>query len=245
MYLDEKGLIVQENGDGGDTLQRTGFWWEGISLSHQSFFNYNPIPKMANPVPACEILSKSFIPKSWVRYWKEPYNDPKDTSRDQLVSIIRMAGYRDYRTILQCLIDGVILNWSRYPNGDIAFLQDYGRFIRSFKAWWLWPFLWISDIFILINSFIRIYQGRDFNNVGDDVNHIGDLAQAQKILPTPISFIARKIYKWFRPCFVDDPSGVARTKGLGAAWALSWYFRSASGANTEFIALWTPLVQKF
>jgi hypothetical protein len=224
MYLDSKGLIVQSSGDGGDTLQREGFWYEGTFLN----------PAYQNPlglIPYIWALSALITPKGFVRNWQSPYNDPADTSRDQLVSNIRAMGYNRYIGDLHFILTGILKNWSRFPNGDIAFINDYGRFIRAFKAWYLYPLLFLCDIPIVVNSIIRCIAGCDPNNVGNDVNHIGDLAQCQKVYPTPVSFLARKLYKWFR--------------SNGAQYALAWYFRAASGGNPEFAALWAPIVSMF
>lgn len=232
MNLDSKGLIVQVSGDGGDTLQREGFWFEGIFLNPEH--QYSIIQGMA---PYITALTRLDTPQGFVRNPTLPYNDPSDTSRDQLVSNIRACGYYKYTQYLKFIFWSCAKNFSRYPNGDIAFLQDYGRFIRAFKLWFLYPLLPGCDIFILINSIIRCIQGRDLNNVGDDINHIGDLAQAQEIYPTPVSWLARKIYKWLRPSFTPHVSG--------PQYALNWYFRAASGGNPEFASLWSSIVMKF
>jgi hypothetical protein len=265
MYLDSKGLIVQQNGDGGDTLQREGFWFEGVT------FNFTPLPQgMAPYTNALKILS---TPSGFVRSWQTPYNNPSDTSRDQLVSNIRSLGYLKstldnlHYTFLNQIFLGVIKNFSRFPNGDIAFINDYGRFIRAFKSWYLFPLLLIFDLPLLINALLICFwltrtpsrwqvwlaskaswlfwltnqyppnaEGVSQSpygptNTSNDINFIGDLTQAQKIYPTPISFIARKIYRYFRP--------------YGAPFALASYFSVASGGNIQFALLWKPIVEKF
>jgi hypothetical protein len=233
MYLDAKGLIVQQNGDGGDTLQREGFWYEGIYLVPRM-----PVIMTPNLAPYNNAITILWTVNGFERSWQVPYNDPSDCSRDQLVSNIRAMGYFDYKGPLDYILTGVIKNFSRFPNGDICFINDYGRFIRAFKSWYLYPLLLIFDLPIIVNSIIRCIAGKDSNNVGDDVNHIGDLAQAKCIFPTPISFLARKIYIAFRPNY--NPA--CRN---GAEYALSWYFRADSGGNPEFIKLWAPIVDEF
>lgn len=251
MYLDDKGLIVQKDEDAGDCLQREGFWYEAMFLNNTTF-----IPAgLASYRKALDVLS---TPSGLVRSWKPgtstpPWNDPKDTSRDQLVSNIRACGYFRYNDKLQEVLQNVVKNFSRFPNGDIAFIQDYARFARSFYSWWLYPVCLVGDIIMIMNTLIRCWKGRNFDDVGDDINHIGDLAQAQNILPTPFSWLARKLYVWFRPCFeatgVIDPSTqipeIVKDQGLGAVWALTWYFRPASKANPEFIDAWIPVVKRF
>jgi len=224
MNLDSKGLIVQSTGDAGDQLQREGFWFEGAYLNP----SYGSFPTMT---PYTDALSLLYTTEGFTRSWMPPYNDPTDTSRDQLVSNIRAMGYNNLKPDLSFILTNIIKNYSRFPNGDIAFINDYGRFIRAYRAWYLSPLLYACDLPLFINSLIRIVASRDPNNVGDDINHIGDLAQAQNIYPTLISWAARKVYKWFRY--------------KGPQYALDWYFRAASGGNPEFAGLWAPIAAEF
>lgn len=225
VHLDAKGLIVQADGDGGDTLQREGFWYEGAFLNPI----YPTIPGMLDYNSALSILTTS---NGFTRYWQTPYNDPSDTSRDQLVSNIRAWGYYGYKGDLEYIFNQAIKNWSRFPNGDIVFINDYARFIRAFRAWWLYPLLPLFDVPLVINSIIRCIKGAlNYDDVGDDINHIGDLAQAQHTYATPVSWLARKIYKCFR--------------ARGGQYALDWYFRSEAGGNPEFALLWASIVAEF
>lgn len=243
MYLDEKGLIVQRDGDAGDCLQREGFWFEACYLNR----TIGPVPGLA---PYGDALRSLATPQGFVRSWQArggppPWNTPSDTSRDQLVSNIRACGYYGNGIELAYIFKSVVKNFSRFPNGDIAFINDYGRFIRAFDLWYLWPLLLICDIPIVVNTLIRCWKSRDYDNVGDDINHIGDLAQAFTTFPTPVSLLARKLYKWWRPSFAVVAIGVVKARGPGYLWALSWYFRPASNANPEFIDAWTPVVNRF
>lgn len=224
MNLDNKGLIVQSSGDGGDCLQREGFWAEGGHLNP----SYPAVPGM---IPYDWAMAILWTGGGYTRYWEYPYNNPSDTSRDQLVSNIRAMGYFSDKRALKEILDSILTNWSRFPNNDIAFINDYGRFIRAFRAWYLYPLLFLFDVPLVVNSIIRCVAGRDPNNVGDDVNHIGDLTQSQYVYQTPVSWLARKIYKKFRPS--------------GPQYALDWYFRAAAGGNPEFAALWAPVVANF
>lgn len=231
MYLDKDGLIVQADGDGGDKLQREGFWYEGTN-----FCPREQIRGMAYYHAALAILSdqEGNLMRDQIKW-----TDPKDVSRDQLVSNIRAIGYRTYGSSLDIfyqaklkrILTNVIKNFSRYPNGDLAFLIDYSRFARAFGTWWLYPLILLGDLQMLANTLIRLWAGRNPDDVGDDINHIGDLAQARLSLPSPISWLARKLYVWFR-----RPTRY---------WPIEHYFRAESGANTEFIDLWKPILEKF
>src|ERR1700679_1252987 len=114
MYLDTLGFIVQSSGDGGDTLQREGFWYEGVHLNP----GYVPISNMTSYLDALVMLDTN---AGFERYWKAPYDDPSDTSRDQLVSNVRACGYYGYTKYLKAIFWPCMKNFSRYPNGDVAF----------------------------------------------------------------------------------------------------------------------------
>ncbi len=238
MFLDQAGLITQSNGDGGDKLQREGFFYEGERLNAI----FPVIPGMASYRQALTILADS---NGNLRRDQVQYTDAHDVSRDQLVSNIRACGYFGYTDVVKNCLKNVVLNFSRYPNNDIAFLTDYARFARALNWWWSYPLLILFDFFMLVNSIIRIVKGRNYDDVGDDVNHIGDLAQCSHTYPTFFSWFARWTYARFRPHFsigTTDHVTATRTPGPGPAYALIWYFRPESGANPEFATLWIPIV---
>ena len=232
MYLDTKGLITQSNGDGGDKLQREGFWYEGS--------NYNTSllqpPGMASYPKALIILTDS---EGNLLRDEVQYTNPTDVSRDQLVSNIRACPLYGQSSVLQRIFANVIKNISQYPNGDLAFLIDYARFIRSFGLWYLFPVLLILDIQLFLTAIYNVLISYPDKNgwfwaantyVGNDLNFIGDLQQAKKHLSTPLSFLARKIFK---------------LRAGGAMYGMEVYFNANTGANPEFIELWKPIVKDF
>lgn len=224
MYLDNRGLIVQRDGDGGDTLMRMGFWYE-VQRSYG-----NPIGLASYGLSLCFLSDRIGYLR---RYPDAPYNDPKDVSRDQMVSNIRCMGYLNMPCTLRFILKDIIKNFSRYPNGDIAFLQDYGRFIRALNKKFLRPILWVTDLQLLGSSLVRTilsYYDKTDKYVGDDLHQIGDLYQAQQRMPTLWSYLARKIFKLRRN---------------GPMYGMEVYFRPETGANVEFVDLWRPVVEKF
>jgi len=81
---------------------------------------------------------------------------------------------------------------------DLTFASFHGLYIRSFKFWPLYPFLWLSDWDLVVNSLIKVfYYGKDPTN-NDDLNHVLCLYQAELTMPTLVSKLAKWIYK-FRP----------------------------------------------
>ncbi len=216
LFLDVNGLIVQQDGDGGDTAGREGdFWFAHSGVGREESFK-----------KVLDLLQTS--PGVFVRN-PVGYNDPKDFSRDQTVPLILAMGeMKEYGT-LKLLFKKQLKNFFRYQNGDIGLLGDLGYYIRSFRSWYAYPALLLGDFQLLVNSIFRCFAGRDPDNVSDDVNHTMGLLQAQYIYPTPISYLARKIYKHLRP------------GGIQRAW--DWYFRPESRAN-PFNEIYRELINK-
>ena len=218
MYLDSNGLIVQADGDGGDTAGREGDYWFAWGLG--PFTYTSEIFKMN--LDRLQVSPGVFV--------RNPvhYNDPKDFSRDQTVPLILAMGVMGEHETLKLLLKKQIKNYFRYQNGDIGLLGDLGYYIRAFNAWWAYPVLLVGDLQLLVNSVIRVIKGTD-QDTSDDINHTLGLLQAQYTLPTPISYLARKIYKHFR-------SG-----GIQNAW--DNYFKPSSGAN-PFNDIYRDLINK-
>jgi len=230
MYLDINGLITQQDGDGGDKLQREGFWFTG------AYFNksYPLVPGLASYSTALEILTDANgnLERDEILY--TAVADPNDVSRDQLIPNVIACGLYGYEDRVQRIFDNVISNFSRYTNNDVAFLTDYARFFRAFHLWFLYPLIFFLDIWLFWSSiFLVIRSYFDPNNlyVGDDLNFIADLAQTKHSYPSPFTFAARKIFKWLR-------------KG-GPMYGMQVYFNPVTGANPEFISLWAPIVEDF
>lgn len=220
--FDSNGLIVQTDGDGGDTAGREGDYWFAQALySHgphglnaSQLEEFDRVIELLQPSPGIFVRNPTRNPvvppaKAW--------NDPSDFSRDQTIPIILALGEMGHADVLKKLFWQQLKRYTLYQNGDIATPQDLGYYIRANREWYLYPLLFIGDLFTLGNSVIRCIKGRNLDDVSDDINHTLALLQAQRHYPTPISYLARKIYKYFRP------------GGVQAAW--DHYFRPETGAN--------------
>ena len=222
MYHDENGLIVQRDMDGGDSAGREGDYWFAKALidprSDLMFvtnkeLTFSEVLTLLQVSPGVFVRNPRHNPttppdKSW--------NDPTDFSRDQATPlIIAMGANKEYK-VLRSMLWQQIKRFTLFQNKDLAGPQDWGHYIRAFNAWYLYPILLVGDIFMLTNSVIRCIVGND-ENTSDDINHTISLLQAQHSLPTPISWLSRKIYKWFRK------------GGVQNAW--DHYFKPESGAN--------------
>lgn len=220
MNLDSNGLIVQTDGDGGDTAGREGDYWFawGLRVKHPNY--HSGVFKM-------NLDRLQVEPGVFVRNPVQ-YNDPKDFSRDQTVPLILAMGEMEEHETLKLLLKKQVKNYFRYQNGDLGLPGDLGYYIRALRSWWAYPFLLISDLQLLVNSLIRVIFGTN-DNTSDDVNHTIGLLQAQYVYPTPISYLARKIYKYLR------------RGGIQNAW--DNYFKPSSGAN-PFNELYRPTIEK-
>lgn len=228
--FDENGLVVQTNGDGGDCAARTGQLYTGIHL---------------NPVNGSGILGFNLAMAHLepnkdgilLRYNQPPYNNPSDTSRDQTVPLLVALGFYKRLEILKRVFKVQFKHFMLFQNKDICSPEHLGVFIRSFYLAGLksmilfYPLLLIGDIFNLINSLVRVYYSfKDKDDVGDDINHIQICLQNINSLPTPISWLSRKIYSKFRK--------------YGVQWALDWYHRPSTFGN-PINELYRPLIDKW
>jgi hypothetical protein len=213
IHFDAHGLIVQANGDGGDTAQRTGML----------FFQYRDEEAFVNALDQLEIA-----PGIYVRH---PYqagfrNDPNRFSRDQQRAlVIAMGSYRmDDR--LWRLAKAHLARFGKYQNLDYLGPSHLGEYLRAFRAWPVYPLLLITDVGLVVSS-IDIALTKDKDNV-DDNNHVMALVQASQTMPTPISWLATRLYKKYRPInFGNEILGESDP----VQGALSWYHRAESGGN--------------
>jgi len=233
MYRDELGLIVQKNGDGGDTLQRTGFFYLPGIIKEQK----GAMSCFENEL---SILWSSDGP---TRHIKQ-YPNQNEVSRDQLTPVVASLGFAKRPLKVLFLFVRLIKNWFRYPNmTDIASPEHLGIFIRALlwpeKKWFficLWyPFLLFGDCFMLLGIIIRCIQARNPDDVGDDLNTLVSVVQAQHTFPTPISWLARKLYVKLRP---KPYTRIDETEQGNIYLALKWYFREESGGNPEIAVAW-------
>lgn len=221
MNYDIYGLIVQKDMDGGDTAGRESDFWYAYALS-------DPYPAQDSEEFVRVINQLEVAPGLFVRHPRPPYNDPNDFSRDQSVPLILALSEMGERGTLKHMLVRQLKNLFRYQNGDIGLFQDAGYYIRGFKCLPMYPLLLLGDTQLLINSVLRVvisWVTRD--NTSDDINHTLALLQAQRRMPTLISFVARKLYK--------------RCVKGGVQFRWDRYFRPETGAN-EFNEIYRSLI---
>lgn len=227
MYLDQHGLIVQQNMDGGDSAQRMGFFY--ATMQFRALLGCGPwvIPEgMASFPDACKTLS---TPKGFIRNPVQ-WNDPKDFSRDQARPMMIAAGTFGMKDVIEALKP----KWGFYQNYDIASPENWNEYNRAIG---MGPSD-LGDAWNYAGVVIRCRQAaKNPDDVGDDLN----------CLLTTVFFYmyhrtctAEKSLKYFlqnRPkSNGKDPDNVIA--------ALQWYFRPESGGNYELAEMWREPIVK-
>jgi hypothetical protein len=268
MITDENFLIVQYDGDGGDTLQQSGFaslgWW----------MKFKFIPKFGtNAIKYCYVGRGR-----WIRHPKPNtfWSDPRVTTRDQLLMtypMLRLAG--EWKLLLASVIALLVrfcfAQNTRSSDGTLRmpdFMHPFlGTVIRSLFPFSipLYPFLILFDLCLISGIALDLipwrwsseqkkFVKRDPNDTDDD-NAVGQLAIAMLWMPTPLSWLARKVHAKYRPwnygCLGVETLEQAKEMAVGIQvytpvyGALRWKHRRESGGNEEVAIVWSDTINKF
>ena len=266
IYFDKYGLIVQRDGDGGDTAQRQGLMWAGIFIREQVLglkWHLTPPIKFEASLSLLE-------PGSSGEFVRHPvqWNDPQDFSRDQSIPIIAAMGLWLQLDPLRRMWDKTKARFFRFQNGDLCFFEHVNLFRRALGEK---PQL-LGDFQLVGSSAARCALGLAKDDVGDDLNHIVSLLLAKHLKATALVDQAIEVYKNLRPvnygCFMslyrneyglhfDTPAAVMikRIKtGIEGGWkpdcpealgALRWYFRAESGGSSALPELYAPIIDAY
>jgi len=268
LNVDVRGLIVQgasatsQAGDGGDTAQREGMYafgqWCRIAMGHWEL----PMMHPAKCPFSVAIRILETAPGIFVRHPDQLgfRSDPAHFSRDQQRPLVIACGAWNERVILWKMALRQIGRLGRYQNGDWPIPYNLGEYIRAFKmsapvAFWplywvmWWPVLWFTDLFLIGNAIAIMISTYKKPDDVDDNNFILTLTQAYFSLPTPISWIARKLYSWFRPrnygnSVILTGAEAGELVQNPVVGTLIWYHRAAAGGNPEIARLWRPIVER-
>lgn len=230
-YFDKNGLLVQKDGDGGDTPSHEGLAWLA------AHFGGN----FPSPWDYGFFISDVTVDGKLIR---NPinYNDPNDASRDQyravLVADYFQKSFLSYTEEYYGNLPRNFLGWPRYPNGDVFSPQDYVLFNPNAN----YGLKLLSDVFALLGvltlvfwttrepSFITKFLGklwwpfiamnppdasgtqgslRGPSYTSDDLGSVETLLYS-KYNGTFLNKLNRWIYRTFRP--------------NGVQWALDSYF---------------------
>lgn len=226
MKLDSNGLIVQQDGDGGDTAAREGEWFTltGPSIKAPFFSD------------ACRYLMlESGL---WIRHPKYPLTS--DFSRDQDDPMIIACGEQGGQYQLWIHFRRHIKRAFVYQNGDAPMLTTPCLYIRAFRWWWCYPILLILDIAFMF-CFVENYFIKSGDDV-DDNNCILRFIQALRHYPTPWSYFGRRLYATTRPLNNGNVQLGEKNPVMGA---IAWYHREASGGNPDITEAYRPIVLEY
>lgn len=248
MHRDKYGIIVQADGDDGDSLHREGLMLFIGQRSAMWTFLYTDGRFHRGTT-------------KWI--------DPSNVSRDQLIPVLAWAskGYGwNFRQVVRHF-KGPLL---RAPNGDVG-LTHISMMIRgNLQVEWAnsnycgrYEFLWlrvllttillhITDLFFLAGAIIKIFPVRyndqkkrlEWNDMDkvDDWNDVIPLLHAVRSYPTLTSWLARTIYRTFR----KKNHGRDLTTSYDRVYqALLWYNRASSGGNPELMDLYQKDLDRY
>ena len=239
-FEDKYGLIVQADGNGGDTAQRTGLFWSAVYLleygnrslefwtaNHYDFISDYRYLEIDHGILRRHPDRAPDAGQPGVRdfaYW----NNPSVFSRDQWVSLCIALGFYEMTAELQRLFTAHRKRWFFHQNYDLTGPQHFGIWIRSLNAKYMWPLLFVTDIFLVLSSFIDLAKYyTDPDDTSDVINGVLVLIQAAERMPTPLSWLARKLMGARNP---QEAFGI--------------YFNPATGAP-PFDGLYRPLIEKY
>lgn len=177
LAIDQHGLIVQTDGDGGDTAQREGWAWFGSWIREQKLGNKWSVNRC---ITFQETMSLLEIGQTGT-FCRNPdkYNAPQDFSRDQTIPIVAAMGLWQDKARLDRF-------WSRTQarnyttqNGESLRPDGVNLFQR---ARGIKPGL-IGDLQLLPGVQLRNAQAVNPNDVGDDLNLTVVLLMAKLISP--------------------------------------------------------------
>ncbi len=216
-YWDKYGLLVQKSGDGGDTLNRMSHWAIAKYLTGDDvelYFLYKVNRYLHN---GRGVFRRHPDPEMW-------YSDWDRGTRDQLTPLVIACGFLRCKPLLFLLRRQLFKNWfmtvKLWPRNVWKDKDEHKRraahfrvwsndtfrdvlishiplHIRAHRAWYFYPLLMLFDLELLGGSLIKAVFGRWNKRArsGDDGNFIARTLQAKEVLPTPFSWLARKIYK--------------------------------------------------
>lgn len=224
MHLDDFGLPTQENGDSQDQLQRVGMIGVGQLL--------NPAMTILAPTRIWIALTSMLQPAEG-RYRRFTGGSLNTVTGDQLVPVAAYWTVSRYsRELLGMPLvfaqntESIFTHEKTLP--DFIFFRMLPFLVRA--HWALYPVAVIMDLCLILSVLIRINQGSASDT--DDNNTIITVAVCKVVMPTPLSYLAAKLYKHGR-------------NAPGLEGALRDYHAASTGGNPEVAELWVPIVGGF
>lgn len=204
-YIDKNGMVCtlpNPPQDGGD------------SCAHGCAILYAAIRNDDVPTEAMLGVYSSKLEVTSGRYCRNPdttmwYSRVNTFSRDQLTPLLALLGIRQQyaatrRLFWQHMKHLLLFAWNTRQNAsypgtsayawkipDITGPDILGMYIRAFDVWALYPILFLSDVFTLAGSIIYRLK---LSSSTIQMNQIIMVDFSNLVMPTPISWLAQKIY---------------------------------------------------
>lgn len=248
MFLDNLNLIVTKSGDGGDTAQNEGFL--AITQSYTDSYYLRAINIL-------EPKKDGIWVRHPIQY-PDTNDFTRDQTTSNLIALGLLDHKDFLNRLVKAQIKRFGLYQDKSlpgPDNIGQFIRALNFKLLYPLLWFTDMFMFINTLLICFikakePNALQIFLGKHIhwifvqgepnnaqgipqdtygkNNVGTDKNQIASLYQAQKTMPTLISFIARKIYKHFRP--------------NGPQYALDIYYKID---NHEIAESWYNLLKEF
>lgn len=248
MFKDENGLPVALDGDGGDTLQRSGAWAAGFMIRSQK-----PTAFADLVVTHCYLGHGK-----WRRHPDDigspPFwSDPNFISRDQLINAFIIARLAKQLTALTATTCRVLLRFGFAPNWDQMIAQSS----LIIRCWFplslvLWPVLFVTDLFLVFGAIAEIipyrwkHEARRFvhrnPNDADVDNAVVQYFIAWYWMPTPFSWLARMIHSGFMMKTEGSLSMGIKNRLAGA---MAWKHRPEAYGDKGLAELWRGWLEEF
>lgn len=273
MHLDKYKLPVQVDGDANDQLQRVGMI--------QTAFVYNSEIKTDTDLGGITVHNLDIATKHALLNQLQPRpgiytrfvgSNTNNVSADQLISAltywiasgnVKQAAWMFYRMVCRL---GFAQNYKDGLNDssstklpDFMLLRSLSLFSRI--HWSLWPIAVVIDLSLMLAALASVgpvwrdekgFSKRTPDDVDDNLL-ILILTVCRAKMPTPLSWLAAKLYTKCRPwnygCIHSETINGIMTQDLDyfspVFGALRRYHRSGSGGNPEIAELWKPIVEKY
>lgn len=237
-YYSGFGILVQKDGDGGDGAHKTATYYY---LMRRQGYNTDHLGRNLYAGAELAFNELETEPGWYVRHPCTPgsakfWCDPKEFSRDQQTPLVLAFAALGMRERFVQVMKNHIKRLGKFQNKDFASPETVAIYIRGLyelgdKAvgYTLYPFVLLGDIFTTFNSIIRVVKSYfSPDDVSDDLNHILVLDQQKRVLSTPISALARWIYKSFR-AHAGETLETRNMRASAPQSTYDLYFREAAG----------------
>jgi hypothetical protein len=268
MYIDSYAIIVQQDGDGGDSLHREGMYAFGkwLMLQRNGKLALLEVPERRDTE---KIISKFEVePGIYVRH-PDPrkwYSNPNTTSRDQVVPLLAYcAAYKDYPRLwrfLKAVAKRGFFMQNIQRAGDVpkkwkmpdTVLGHLSLFIRAGGVYTdpLYPLLLVTDTVDFVGTLLQLFplhfeqtakrfRSKEPRDV-DDNNTIISHLLAVHFKPTPVSWVDRQVYALSRRWNYGNTKLGELNPVMGA---LAWYHRAENRGNPEMAELYRSEIEEY